>query len=91
MSKLPPVSWDVDVYWLFVIMKSYVKVNLKEIIIMDRRTRKFMAMNEEVYPRSDVTRVYVSRQNGGIGLIGCENSVKSEENGLGWHLEQVEL
>ena len=68
MSKLPRVSWDVDVYWLFVIMKSYVKVNLKEIIIMDRRTRKFMAMNEELHPRSDVARVYVSRQNGGIGL-----------------------
>ena len=24
-------------------------------------------------------------KNGGRGLIGCENSVKSEENGLGWY------
>ena len=35
-------------------------------------------------PRRDVTRLYGSRKNGGIGLTGCENSVKSEENGLGW-------
>ena len=35
-------------------------------------------------PRSDVTWLYGSRKNGGIGLTGCENSVKSEENGLGW-------
>ena len=48
---------------------------------------KFMAMNEELHPRSDVARVYVSRQNVGIGLIGCENSVKSEENGLGWYVK----
>ena len=26
--------------------------------------------------------MYVSRKNGGRGLIGCKNSVKSEENGV---------
>ena len=29
---------------------------------------------------------HVSRKNGGRGLIGCENSVRSEENGLGWYV-----
>ena len=43
-----------------------------------------MTMNKELHPRSDVARLYVSRKNGGRRLIGCENNVKSEENGLGW-------
>ena len=54
---------------------------------MDRKTRKLMTMNKELHPRSDVARLYVSRKNGGRGLIGCENSVKSEENGLGWYIK----
>ena len=54
---------------------------------MDRTTRKFMTMNKELHPRSDVVRLYVSRKNCGRGLIGCENIVKSEENGLGWYVK----
>ena len=45
-------------------------------------------INEELHPRSDVARLYVSRKNGGRGLIGCENSVKSEENDLGWYVKK---
>ena len=45
-----------------------------------------MTMNKELHPRSDVARLYVSRKNGGRGLIGCEN-MKSEENGLVWYVK----
>ena len=45
-----------------------------------------MTMTKELHPRRDVTRLYVSRKNGGKGLIGCENSVKSEENGIIWYV-----
>ena len=45
-------------------------------------------INEELHPRSDVARLHVSRKNGGRGLIGCENSVKSEENDLGWYVKK---
>ena len=62
------------------------KWNNSELQEMDRKTRKFITMNKELHPRSDVAQLYVSRKNGGIGLIGCENSVKSEENGLGWYV-----
>ena len=46
-----------------------------------------MKINKELHPRSDVARLYVSRKNGGRGLIGCENGVKREENGLGWYIK----
>ena len=63
------------------------KWNKNELQEMDRKTRKFMTMNKELHPRSDVARLYVSRKNGGKGLIGCENNVKSEKNGLGWYVK----
>ena len=63
------------------------KWNKNERQEMDRKTRKSMTMNKELHPRSDVARLYVSWKNGGRGLIGCEISVKSEENGLGWYIK----
>ena len=59
------------------------KWNKNEIPEMDRKAGKLITMNKELHPRSDVTRLYVSKKNGGRGLIGCENSVKGEENYLG--------
>ena len=58
--------------------------NKNELHEMDRKTRKCVTMNKELHPRSEVARLHVSRKNGGRGLIGCKNSVKSEENGPGW-------
>ena len=46
---------------------------------MDKKTRKFITMNKELYPRRGFSQLYVSRKNGGRGLVGCENSVKSDE------------
>ena len=60
-----------------------IKWNKNELQEMDRKIRKFMTMNKELYPRSDVAWLYVSRKNGGKGFIGCKNSVKSEHKGLG--------
>ena len=63
------------------------KWNKNELQEIDRKTRKFMTINKELHPRSDVAQLYVSQKNGGRGLIGCENSVKGEENGLGWYVK----
>ena len=44
-------------------------------------------MNGAFHPKSDVDRLYVSRVNGGRGLISCEGCVTSEENSLGWYVK----
>ena len=62
------------------------KWNKNELQEMDRKTRKFMTMNKESCPRSDVAWFYLSRKNGGRGLIGCGKSVNSEENELWWYV-----
>ena len=63
------------------------KWNKNELQDTDRKTRKLMTINNELHPQSDIARLHVSRKNGGRGLIGCENRVKSEENSLGWYLK----
>ena len=47
------------------------KWNKNELQEVDRKTRKLMTMIKELHPRSDVARLYVSRKNGGRGLIEC--------------------
>ena len=45
----------------------------------DRMTRKVLTMNSAFHPKSDNDRLYVSRVNGGRGLISCEGCVRSEQ------------
>ena len=63
---------------------KWTKNKLDEI---DRKTRKFLTLNEKLLPRSDVDRLYVSRMEGGRRLIGCKMCVKAEENSLGWYVK----
>ena len=63
------------------------KWDKNELQEVDRKTKKCMTMNKELHPRSDVAQLYFSRKNGGRGLSGCENRVKSEESGLGWYVK----
>ena len=75
--------------WAVSILKygaGIIKWNKNEQQEMDRKTRKCMTMNNVLHPRSDVAWLYVSWKNGGRGLIGCEKSLKSEEDGLGWYV-----
>ena len=49
---------------------------------MDRRTRKLMTMHRELNPKSDVARIYLSRKEGGRGLISVEDTIKLAILGL---------
>ena len=76
--------------WAVSIMRcdaGILKWNRNELQEMDRKARKFMAMNKELHPRIDAAWLYVSRKNGGRGLTACENYVKSGENSLGWYVK----
>ena len=62
------------------------KWNTDELKSLDRRTRKFMTMHGALHPKSDIDRVYLSREMGGRGLISCEGCIRMEENNLGWYV-----
>ena len=42
---------------------------------MDQRTGKLITMHKALHPRDDVDRLYVSRKEGGRGLVSIEDSV----------------
>ena len=43
-------------------------------------------MDGALHLKSDVDRVYLSREVGGRGLISCEGFIRMEENNLGWYV-----
>ena len=51
---------------------------MEEVVSMDRRTRKVLAMNGCLHTRSNVARLYLPRMEGGRGLIGIEECVRGE-------------
>ena len=59
--------------WVVSLIKygaGMLKWNNNELQETDRKTRKFITMNKELHPRSDVAPLYVCRENNGRGLIG---------------------
>ena len=70
-----------------------VKWTKNELDETDRKTWKVLTLNKELHPRSDANRLYVSRMEGGRGLIGYKMCVKAEENSLRWwvkhHIEPL--
>ena len=60
-----------------------VKWTKSELDELDWKSPKVMTMNKELHPRSDVDRLYVSRNEGGRGLKRCKMHLKTEENSLG--------
>ena len=61
----------------------WAKENLKT---LDRMTRKVLTINGAFYSKSDVDRLYVTREDGGLGLMSCEGCVRGEENSLEWYV-----
>ena len=62
-------------------------MNKSEVDELDKKTRKVMTMNKKLHLRTDADRLYVSRMEGGRGLIGCKMCVKAEKNSLGCYVK----
>ena len=54
----------------------------EELTAMDRMTRNVLKMHGALHPKSDADRVYVSRCNGGMGLVSVEMCDTTKENNL---------
>ena len=62
---------------------------VEELVSMDRRTRKILAMNGCMHTRSNVVRLYLPRKEGGRGLISIEECVVKESKSLHGYLEET--
>ena len=65
-------TWAVSVLRYGAGIIRWTKEELKS---LDRMTRKVLTMNGAFHPKSDIDRLYVSRVNGGRGLMSCEGCV----------------
>ena len=59
-------TWAVSLMRYGAGIVKWIKNELDEI---DRKTRKILTLNKELHPRNDADRLYVSRMEGGRGLI----------------------
>ena len=72
--------------WAVSVMRygaGILKWNTDELKSLDRRIRKFMTM---LHPKSDIDRVYLSREMVGKQLISCEGCIRKKENNLGCYV-----
>lgn len=60
---------------------------LSEIQKIDRKTRKLLTMNSIHNPNADIDRLYVSRENGGRGLMNIEQTLKLAIIGVGTYIK----
>ena len=65
-------TWAVSLLRYSAPFVNWTRSELKE---MGRMTRKIMSMNRALHPRDSVCRLYLSRKEGGRGLIGVEDCV----------------
>ena len=75
--------------WVVSVMRygpGILKWNTNKLTSLDRRTRKFMTIHGALHPKSDLDRVYLSREMGGRELISCEGCIRMEENNLEWYV-----
>lgn len=57
---------------------------------LDRKTRKIMTINRTLHPRANVARLYLPRNEGGRGLKGAEQTIRTEEYGLSDYVRNEE-
>ena len=57
---------------------------------MDQRTRQLKTMHKALHPRHDVDRLYVSKKEGGRGLVSIEDSVDALIQRLEDYIEKHE-
>ena len=72
-------TWAVSLLRYSAAFIDWTRNELKE---MDRQTRKIMNMNGALHPRDSVARLYISRKEGGRGLMSVEDCVDIAALGL---------
>ena len=66
------------------------KCTKDELKVMDRKTRRIIAMNRMYHSYNDTDRLYISRIEGGQGLLSVSDCLETEERNLFLHLDQLE-
>ena len=69
---------------------AFVSWRKRELLTIDRKTRRLFTIYGALHPKSDVDRLYVLRKEGGRGLISIEDCVELAIRGLGVYVHGSE-
>ena len=72
-------SWDVSLLRYSEGIVNWTKSELAE---LDRKTRKLLTIHGALHPRSNVSRLYLPRKEGGRGLISVEDAINIGERNI---------
>ena len=72
-------NWAVSVVMYSAAFLGWLRRQLEQI---NRKTRKMLTIHNGFHPKSNVNRLYLSRSEGGRGLIGVQNTVETAILGL---------
>ena len=78
--------------WAVSVLRSSAGIvdwKVEELVSMDRRIRKILAMNGCMHTRSNIARLYLLRKEGGRGLVSIEECVRKESKYLHGHLRET--
>ena len=78
-------SWAVSLLWYSGGIVNWTKSELAE---LDRKTRKLFTIHGALHPRSNVSRLYLPRREGGRGLISVEDARNTEERNIYVYISQ---
>ena len=79
--------WEVAVFRYGAEIIQWKESELKDV---DRKSRKTMTMYGALHPKSNIDRLYITRKEGGRGLMSVEGCVRGEENSLGFYITSSE-
>ena len=67
---------------IIIIIIGIIDWKMSELKKIDTKTRKLLNMHKMLHPKADVERLYISRKDGGRGLIEVETAFKTTTMGL---------
>lgn len=80
-------TWAVPVIRYSAGIVEWTKAELRSI---DQKTRKHMTIHKSLHPRANTERLYITRKEGGRGLLSIEDCVNIENRALGQYLKTSE-
>ena len=60
----------------------------RELAELDRKTRKLLIIHGALHPRSNVSRLYLPRREGGRGLISTEDAINTDGRNINVYISQ---
>ena len=59
-----------------------------ELAELDRKTRKILTIHGAHHARSNASRLYLPRREGGRGIISVEDAINTEESNINIYMSQ---